>query len=132
MQIRVDVSVKPTENVAKVKAAVLNVFPDATFVESEGSLVAEARSLENLREMFRNQRIRDAARKILQASREETAIRFSLNKQAAFVGKANFAPPSPMGPIDVTIADDNLDSVIGYLTGKSEIKDAAEQTRPRD
>ncbi len=132
MQIRIDVPVKPTENVSKVKAAVLNVFPDATFVESEGCLVAEAKSLDRLREMFRNQRIRDTARKILRASRDDEVMRFSLNKQAAFVGRANFAPPSPMGPIDVAILDEDLDSVINFLTGKPRPRIVTGQPRPLD
>jgi predicted RNA binding protein with dsRBD fold (UPF0201 family) len=117
-RIHIDVPVKPTENIAKVKAAVLNIFPDAMFEESEGALAAEAASLEKLKEAFRKQRIRDTARRILRGSSGETGIRFSLNKQAAFAGKANFAPPSPMGPIEVTITDDNLGSVVDFLTEK--------------
>lgn len=124
-RIRIETPVRPTESVAKVKAAVLNVFPDAVFVESEGNLAAEATSLDKLREMFRTQRIRDTARSVLRISRIGIEIRFSLNKQAAFVGRVNFAPPSPMGQIDVTIADEAPDSIIDFLTGKGGTKSEA-------
>jgi len=118
-RVHIEVPVKPTENAAKVRAAVLNVFPDATFVKSEGALVAEAASLDRLREMFRTQRIRDTARSVLRSSRNGIEIRFSLNKQAAFVGRVNFAPPSPMGRIEVTIEDENPESIIDFLSGKA-------------
>jgi len=118
-RIRIETQVRPTEDPVKVKAAVLNVFPDATFVESEGILTAEAVSMDRLREMFRTQRIRDTARSVLRGSRVGIEIRFSLNKQAAFVERANFAPPSPMGQIDVAISDEEPESVIDYLTGKT-------------
>ena len=118
--IQVETSVRPTENPMKVRAAVLNIFPDASFTEVEGRLSAEAHSLELLKELFRTQRIRDTARWVLLKSRDESSIRFSLNKQTAFVGKANFAPPSPMGPITVTIEDEDLDAVIRFLTEKPE------------
>jgi len=119
-RVHIEVPVKPTENAAKVRAAVLNVFPDATFMESEGALIAEAASLDRLREMFRTQRIRDTARNVLRSSRNGIEIRFSLNKQAAFVGRVNFAPPSPMGQIEVTIEDENPESIIDFLSGKAD------------
>jgi predicted RNA binding protein with dsRBD fold (UPF0201 family) len=118
-RVHIEVPVKPTENAAKVKAAVLNVFPDANIVESESALVAEAASLDKLREMFRIQRIRDTARSVLRSARNGIEIRFALNKQAAFVGRVNFAPPSPMGRIEVIIEDENPESVIDFLTGKA-------------
>jgi len=121
--VRVEAAVSPTEDAAKIKSAVLNVFPDARFTETEGVLLAESNSLDRLKEMLRNERIRDSARMILLKARRESTIRFSLNKEAAFVGRVNFAPPSPMGPIDVVIVDENVDSVIESLTGKSEPSD---------
>lgn len=119
-QVRIETTVWPTEDSAKVKAAVLNIFPDARFAESQGMLSAESESLEKLREMLRNQRIRDSAGRILREARSGSTIRFSLNKEAAFVGRVNFAPPSPMGPIDVFIEGEDIDRLVGFLIGKSE------------
>ena len=128
-RISIETTVKPTENIVKVKAAVLNIFPDARFTESQGRLVAEASSLDRLRDMFSDQRIRDTARRLLRAGAHDSRIAFSMNKEAAFVGKANFAPPSPMGPIDVVIEDENIGGVIDFLTGKPEM---VAEPPPRD
>lgn len=106
----------------KVKAAVLNIFPDSEFAEAEGLLRAEASSLDRLKELFRKQAIRDSARHVLRDSIVGSNLRFSLNKQAAYMGKANFAPPSPMGAIDVMIESEDADGIIDFLTVKPESK----------
>jgi len=127
-RVTIETPVKPTENIFKIKAAVLNVFPEAKFIEGEGCLRAETSSLERLREMFRIQRIRDTARSVLRGAREGTIIHFFLNKQAACVGKVNFAPPSPLGPIEVIIEDEDVDKVIDFLTARTN-GDSARPTR---
>ncbi len=119
-RIHIEVRVNPTESQMKVKAAVLNIFPDATFEERDGLLIAQSQSLERLKELFRNQAIRDTARAVLRSSLEQGCVRFALNKQTAFVGKVNFAPPSPLGEVFVTIEDENIEGVIDALTGKRE------------
>lgn len=119
-RVTIETTVKPTENVYKIKAAILNIFPQAQFTETEGRLHAETSSLERMRGMFRNQRIRDTARGILRQAREGTRIIFSLNKQAACAGKINFAPPSPLGPIEVVVEDDDVDKVIDFLTARTD------------
>ncbi len=119
-RIHIEVKVNSTENPMKVKAAVLNIFPDAAFEERVDLLTAQAQSLEKLKELFRNQVIRDTARAVLRSSLKQGSVRFSLNKQTAFVGKVNFAPPSPLGEIFVTIEDEDIESVVDSLTAKRE------------
>jgi len=117
-KICIETVLHPTEDPLKVKAAVLNIFPDAAFVELEGTIRAEASSLDHLKELFKRQLIRDTAFHVLRGSIGETGLSFSLNKQAAFVGKANFAPPSPMGAIRVMVEDENLEVVVEFLTDR--------------
>jgi len=117
-KILIETEIHATESSLKVKAAILNIFPDATFIKEENTLVAEAQTLEKLKEMFFIQKIRNTARNVLLNSLGEEGLRFSLNKQAAFVGKANFAPPSPMGAINVHITNNDLETVIDFLTEK--------------
>ena len=119
-RIHIEATVRATESPARVKAAILNLFPDARLLEEEDSITGEATSLDRLKEMFRNQRIRDTAKAVLRSSRIGQQMRFSLNKQAAYVDRANFAPPSPMGPIEVIVEDDDLDRVIEFLCEKRE------------
>jgi len=131
-RISIETVLHPTEDQLKVKAAVLNIFPDAAFVESEGTIRAEASSLEHLKELFKRQLIRDTAFHVLRGSIGESGLSFSLNKQAAFVGKANFAPPSPMGAIKVTVEDENLEGVIEFLTDRRSSIERVSLTRTED
>jgi hypothetical protein len=115
VQVRVEVPVRSTESAAKVKAACLNVFPDMTFAEDGDFLRGESASMETFRELVRNQRIRDTAREVLIRGRRGTTTSFRLSKQAAFVGRVNFADPSPLGDLSVTVEDANLDALIDHV-----------------
>ncbi|HEV8594618.1 MAG TPA: RNA-binding domain-containing protein [Thermoplasmata archaeon] len=111
-RVRVEAAVHATESPARVKRACLNLFPDLTFVETDEGLVGEGSDLEYLRELIRNQKIRDSARDILIRGRSENTIRFSLNKQAAYVGRVNVGTGSPLGDLAVTIEDPDVDALI--------------------
>ncbi|MBI4416114.1 MAG: coaE operon protein [Euryarchaeota archaeon] len=117
--VRVEVPVYPTESVAKVKLACLNLFPDLAFREERDALVGEAASLEKFRELVRNQKIRDTARDVLIKGRQGNLTSFRLSKQAAFVGRVNFAAPAPLGDIHVTVEDEDLDALIDYVAAST-------------
>ncbi len=110
--MRVEAPCHATESPAKVRAALLNLFPDLAFVREDDRLEGTTASLEMLRERIRNQRIRDTARGQLLAGRSGDRTRFALSKQAAYVGVVNFAAGSPLGDIDVEIESDDLEAVI--------------------
>ncbi|ABM80209.1 RNA-binding domain-containing protein [Hyperthermus butylicus] len=89
-KVRVEAEARPTEDVEKVKQAILNVFiPDRIWVEDLGRgyrlVVAESyslRSLVKLYEMLRQERILDAARSYMMRCVERGVLVFKLNKQA--------------------------------------------------
>lgn len=112
VRVRVEASVHPTESAAKVRTAILKVFPDALVSEETNSLVAETMSMETFQQLVRNQRIRDAAREVLIRGRRGNVTKFRLSKQAAFVGRVNFAERPPLGDLSVTVEDDDLDALI--------------------
>ena len=114
-RVRVEAPVHPTESVAKVKAACLNVFPGLTFVEEEGRVVGEGSDVERFRDLVRNQKIRDATRNALLRGRRGTTVTFRLNKQAAYVGRVNVAQPAPLGDLLVAIEDENTDALIDHV-----------------
>ena len=109
----VEVEINPTENEDNVKAAVNNVLDNASITikpSIKGStLTAVAKgqdSLFKLRNMLRNDRIRDASRRLLFKSTRGTMISFYLNKQVAFSGHVSFSEEtseSPLGPIRINI-----------------------------
>jgi predicted RNA binding protein with dsRBD fold (UPF0201 family) len=111
-RVRVETIVHPTENASKVRTACLNLFPDLTFSEDGERLVGEGRTLEAFRELVRNQQIRDTAREVLIRGRRGSVTTFRLSKQAAFVRRVNFAEPSPLGDLVVTLEDEDIDALI--------------------
>src|ERR1035437_4651828 len=125
----VEAEIYPTENEDSVKAAVNNFLSDATVTikpSVKGStLTAVAKgqnSLLNLRNMLRNDRIRDASRRLLFKSIRGTMISFYLNKQVAFSGHVSFSEEtaeSPLGPIKVNVETDNPQQLIEWLAEKT-------------
>ncbi len=113
VNVIIEVEVNPTEDVDKVKQAVINVFGNLSFEEKSGHkgimLSAEVEGWESLAEfgkLLRRERIRDAARTVLFRGLEGTTITFFLNKQVAYAGHVSFCEPvaeSPLGPIKVQI-----------------------------
>lgn len=100
--------------------AILNIFPDAE-LDGQEKLAGRAASIDNIRELLKRQRIRDAARSVLMRGARGGATSFRLNKQVAAVGKVSFSSePQPLGDIEVTISSQDLDGVIDSLTSHDE------------
>ncbi len=110
--VRVETSCRATESPAKVKRALLNLFPDLAFEREDAVVAGTTASLEKLRELIRNQRIRDTARGQFYAGRFRERTQVALSKQAAYMGIVNFAVGSPLGDIVVTIESDDLTAVL--------------------
>ena len=127
--VHVEAEINPTESEDKVKTAVTNVLGSASITikpAHKGSVLnADAKgqdSLVKLRNLLRNDRIRDAARKALFHSIRGNTISFCLNKQVAFAGHISFSEEtaeSPLGPIRVTIETDNPRQLIEWLAEKT-------------
>jgi predicted RNA binding protein with dsRBD fold (UPF0201 family) len=123
--LQVETEVNPTEDVEKVKAAVLNLFANLSVrIEPQrirSILVAEAKtqqSLENFQAVLRRDRVRAAARKLLHSSVKGNTISFCLNKQVAFVGHVSFSNETgecPLGPLKVVIETENPRELIDWL-----------------
>lgn len=128
--VYMETEVHPTESEEKVKSAVNNILGNlAITVQAQGKgsvLRAEAKgkdSLFKLRNMLRNDRVRDAARRLLFKSIRGDNIIFCLNKQVTYSGHVSFSEEtaeSPLGPIRVTINADNPRSLIEWLAEKTE------------
>jgi predicted RNA binding protein with dsRBD fold (UPF0201 family) len=80
-------------------------------------------SLRHLKQRIASDRIRDAARAMLNrwASKNEK-VTFHLNRQAAYSNHVSIyhASKSPLGPIEVEI-EGSPDKIVNFLTGKSSI-----------
>jgi len=125
----VETEINPTESEDKVKVAVNNVLGNASITVKPSikgsSLTAIAKgqdSLVKLRNLMRNDRIRDASRRQLFKSIRGNMIIFCLNKQVAFAGHVSFSgetAESPLGPIRVNIETENPQQLIEWLAEKT-------------
>jgi predicted RNA binding protein with dsRBD fold (UPF0201 family) len=117
---------RPTEDEAKVERALLRLFPSAHIERITGpdeTVTLSTRgsgfeSLANIRNLIKQERIRNAARSVLIHNMRGQRIQIYLNKQAAFMGRVSFCEAlgeSPNGPISVELDCDNPLSVIDYL-----------------
>ena len=114
LRVRIEVPVRPTEDVAKVEQAVRNVFPDAELRTEDGWVRATSAALDMLLHKAANERVGDAARGALWRGRlDETSTRFEINKQAAAVGRVNFNEVThPLGDIVVTVEGEPLEGIL--------------------
>jgi len=123
--VHVEVDINPTESEDKVRTAVKNMFSNLSIQvkpDKVGSvLVAEGTSreaLENFRAVLRRDRVRAAARKLLNANVRGNEVIFYLNKQVAFTGHISFSlesGESPLGPIKVVIESENPRELVDWL-----------------
>lgn len=119
----------PTESEDNVKVAVHNVLDNVTLTVKPSvkgsSLIATAKgqdSLIKLRNMFHNDRIRDAARRLLFKSIRGNMVSFCLNKQVAFAGHVSFSEEtaeSPLGPIKIDIEAEHPQQLVEWLAEKT-------------
>ena len=127
--VRVETEINFTESEEKVKMAVANLFGNIPLQAKPAYrgnvLIAEANgqeSLIKLRNSLRNDRVRDAARKVLFGSLRGNTINFCLNKQVAFAGHISFSQEvaeSPLGPLKVMIKCENPRQLIDWLAPRT-------------
>ncbi|MEM0439590.1 MAG: RNA-binding domain-containing protein [Sulfolobales archaeon] len=140
MRLRVEAEVRPTEDLEKVRKAILNIFNIEGFrVVDAGEyrvLVGESGSITSLlklREMIVRGKIADTARRIIAKNSSEKYVSFKINKQAAFAGKLSFVEDdreSSLGPINVFIEARDSKELIDWLAPNTHEKAMMEM--PRD
>ncbi|NLF87800.1 hypothetical protein GX563_03140 [Candidatus Bathyarchaeota archaeon] len=128
--VYVETEINPTEDEEKVRQAVNTVLGNAEITVKPSargsSLNAEAKgqdSLIKLRNILRNDRVRDAARRLLFKSIRGNTISFYLNKQVAFAGHVSFCEEtaeSPLGPLRFRIETDDAEQLVEWIAEKTE------------
>jgi predicted RNA binding protein with dsRBD fold (UPF0201 family) len=91
--------------------------------------MARLEDLDNLKGLLRQEAIRDAARKLLLKSISGSSIVVHLNKQAALAGKVSFCErydESPLGPVTLTITNENPEQLVNWLAPSSRSRQQAE------
>ncbi len=130
VKVTVWVEVNPSEDIEKVKRALLNIVsPTVINVEKVGEktfIVASAgsfRALLKFRELIRKQEIEDSARLVLMRGIvSDNKIVIHVHKQAAYVGHLSFVTEekeSPLGPITIIIETRNIRQLIDWLAPRT-------------
>jgi len=147
--VTAEASVEPTEDEKKVERALLKLFPSGRAekrVEESITvgLIMRGSGLEflsSLRNLIRQERIRNTARAIFLRGLRDNDLRIYLNKQAAFMGRVSFCAPvgeSPHGPISILLESEDMPSVIDYLaeiplqSSKTDLRRRRPISRPYD
>ncbi|MBP2045230.1 RNA-binding domain-containing protein [Methanobacterium aggregans] len=121
-KVKAKAMINPTEDLEKVTEALSNMFDydDIEIGEDYVLVSGGIESLQILKELLRERRIRDTATRILEKGVHDTKITFSLSKQAALVGVSNFVDGylSPLGEIEVEIETDEVEALIQWITEK--------------
>ena len=112
--------VNPTERVERVASAIERIFPGLVINIEDNRIEAHGGpdAIENFRKLLREQRILDSARSVMFEGKIGNKIQFSLNKQAAFMGKLSFPPEEePLGSIHVEIS--GSEEIIDWLAPRT-------------
>ncbi|WP_297467019.1 RNA-binding domain-containing protein [Thermococcus sp.] len=125
-EVELEAYVYPTEDIEKVKKAMLNLVPDLEFETFERDeyviLTGRTRSkkaLSRLYELFRGQAILDTARSFLEEGYFGEEIIVKVNKQAAYAGVVNFNEEGPLGPITIIIRTKNPKKLMKWLAPRT-------------
>ena len=130
LYLKGEVKIYPTEDPGKVKTAVENIFSSLNFkLETAGetqTLIFWSEKIESLQKMkniLKQDQVRDAVRSFLLGRVFKNRLRFYLNKQVAYAGHVSVCEPqgeSPLGPIEVEIECEDPKNLIDWLSPPSQ------------
>lgn len=125
MKIIVETIVKPTEDLEKVKKAVLNIFDgEISIIEEKDNYYiirgesSSRNSLEKLQNLIRMNQIIPASRTYMLKNIYGNTLTILLHKQAAYMNKLSFIDSdkeSPLGAIKIIIETDDPMSMVDWL-----------------
>lgn len=125
-EVEVEAHVYPTEDIEKVKKAMLNLVSPLEFdAFDKGEYILllgkteDKKALQRLYELFRGQQILDTARAMLEEGYFGEEIIIKVHKQVAYVGKVNFNEESPLGPITIIIRTKEPQRLMKWLAPKT-------------
>jgi len=114
--------INPSEDLQKIKTAILNIFPDIEIKNTNMEITGTSKKIESLSKIFEvihNRRIKNTYRRILNQNLSNNSTWFFLNRQAAYVdvvALCNEEDESPLGPIEIVLDSDQIEQVIDWLT----------------
>ncbi|NPA47464.1 MAG: hypothetical protein GXO14_02315 [Thermococci archaeon] len=121
--IEAEAVINPTEDVERVKRAMLNLIPTLESWEVRDGVLrgrtTDPKALSRLYELFRGQAILDTAREKLEDGSFGDEIIVQVNRQAAYAGVVNFNEEGPLGPITIVIKTRNPKRLMRWLAPRT-------------
>ncbi len=113
-------TVNPSENILKIKKAILNILSNAQIEITNGIVKATTNidSLSKIHEIISSRNTQKAYRRHLDRNLIDDSTWFYLNKQAAFsnvIALCDEADESPLGPIKIILKSKNIEKIIEWL-----------------
>lgn len=113
-------TVNPSENISKIKKAILNILSNAQIEITNGIVKATTNidSLSKIHEVISSRNTQKAYRRHLNRNLIDDSTWFYLNKQAAFsnvIALCDEADESPLGPIKIILKSKNIEKIIEWL-----------------
>ena len=113
-------TVNPSENISKIKKAILNILLDAQIEITNDIVTATANidSLSKIHEVISSRNTQKAYRRHLDRNLMDDSTWFYLNKQAAYantVALCSESDESPLGPIKIILNSKNIEQLIDWL-----------------
>ena len=121
LEITVQAYINPSEEIEKVSSAIKNVFPESALVLKDNKLYTSTEKMEvfkKLKDQIRSKSTLSVLKKILFSNQNMDNTWFLLNKQAAFskvVALIEDEDESPLGPIKITIKNQNIEEVVRWF-----------------
>ncbi len=118
--VTVTTTVNPSENISKIKKAILNIFSDAHIEITNGIVKATTNidSLSTIHDVISSRKTQKTYRRHLNRNLIDDSTWFYLNKQAAFsnvIALCDEADESPLGPIKIILKSKNIEKIIEWL-----------------
>ncbi len=112
--------VNPSENISKIKKAILNILLDTQIEITNGMVKATTNidSLSKIHEIISSRNTQKTYRRHLNRNLIDDSTWFYLNKQAAFsnvIALCDETDESPLGPIKITLKSKNIEKIIEWL-----------------
>ena len=120
-KIEIFCSINPSEDLNKVKSAILNIFPNYEIKIEKFSIKGNSNDLHSLEKIYdaiNSMQSEKIYQRRLEKNLENNSTWFYLNKQAAFAEKIAIceeSDESPLGPIKVILTSTQIDRIIDWL-----------------
>ena len=121
LEIIVQTYVNPSEELEKVTTAIKNIFPGFNFILKDNKLYFSTEKLEilkKIKEQIRSRSTLAVLKKFLYNNQSMSITWILLNKQAAFSGVVVIVEEedeSPLGPIKITIKNQDIEEIIKWF-----------------